>query len=96
MGTEQILSGTTVNSHPFLVGLHPFIAFFATKVLFPPQALSGSPPVTVRIGHVCIITVFSWGLAITDTRFSWAWLWFRHRNGSSRSFLFISSTITRA
>ena len=86
MGREQISSGMTVNSHQFFIGLHPFITFFVIEGVdhlcfsFFHNRLS---PVTLRIGHVRIIALFSRRLENTHTRFSWAWRWL------------ISSTITR-
>ena len=84
-----------MDSHPFFLGLHPSITFFTIKDVDPdslcfffplpppPKRLSGSPPVTVRIGHVRIIALFSRRLVNTHTRFSWAWLWAQtSRNGS--------------
>ena len=66
VGREQISSGTTVSSYPFLFSLHPFIAFFTIKDIDPdslfsflPKRLSGLTPVTVRIGHLCVIALFS-------------------------------------
>ena len=57
---EQSSSGTTVDSHPFYFGLHPFIAVFVIEDVDPDplcfsffrNRLSGSPPVTLRIAHV--------------------------------------------
>ena len=54
VGREQSSSGTTVDSHPFFFGLHPFIALFAIEDVDPDSLcfsflhnrLPGSPPVT--------------------------------------------------
>ena len=82
VGREQISSGTTVDSHPFFFSLYPFIAFFAIEdadpdslcLPFLPNRHSGSPPVTLRIAHVRVITLFSGRMVSTDTRLSRLWL----------------------
>ena len=50
VGREQISPGTTVSSHPFLFGLHPFIAFFAIKDIDPDSRLFPFPlPATLCV-----------------------------------------------
>ena len=104
VGREQSSSGTTVDSLPFFLGLHPFITFFVIEGVDPDPLcfsffhtrLSGSPPVTLRIAHVRIIALFSSRLVNTHTRCGWTWRRLRHRNGFPRKFLFMSTTIARA
>ena len=75
---RETSSGTTVDSHPLFFGLHPFMAFFAIVDVDPDSLrfsllynrLTGSPPVILKIAHVCIIVLFSRRLVNTGTRFN--------------------------
>ena len=56
MVREQISSGTTVNSHPFLFGLHPVITFFATKDIDPDSLCFSFLPKRDSLGLLLLLS----------------------------------------